>query len=321
MGVFMKLFLAPMQGMTTANYRNLFDDNFGGIDSYYAPFISTSELRKKKLSVFQDILPEKNKYNKNVVPQILSNHGADFAYYASVMADFGYKEINWNIGCPYPMVTKKKRGSGILPYPDLIRRILDEVLSDDDYKLTVKMRMGLNDPKEGLDVINTLNDYPLAGVMIHGRTAQQMYTGKSDLDAFQILKDQCKHEVTYNGDIFTLEDFKKIKERFPDIKKFMLGRGALYDPFLPSMIKGKVYSNQEKITRIKALHDGVYKHYKEYCNLEKQVTNKMKEFWNYTLVNLDSSPYMSEKIKAAHTEKNYLEVMKELFSGRFHWQI
>ncbi len=105
----MKLSLAPIQGMTIAPFRNAYADIFEGIDLFYAPFITTTESHKTGPGLFKDILPESNFSTERVIPQLLGNDGDEFSHFASIITDMGYEEINWNIGCPYPMVTKKKK--------------------------------------------------------------------------------------------------------------------------------------------------------------------------------------------------------------------
>ncbi len=315
----MKLSLAPIQGMTLAYYRNLYAEIFGGIDAYYSPFIATTSMRKDSLSLFKDILPEVNDNKLDIVPQLLGNNGADFKYFASKITDMGYNEINWNIGCPFPMVTNKKKGSGILPYPEMIKELLDEVCQDDSYDLTVKMRLGLNDLEEGMKVVELLNDYPLKGVIIHGRTGQQKYTGHVDLDAFETLYSACKHEVTYNGDIYTFEDYKKIQARFPKIDNFMLGRGALRDPFLPSTIKGNNIPTTQKIEKIKEFHDSVFSHYINILSGDKHLCDKMKEFWTYLSIHVDPSGKFMKKIKKSRTTAAYLDTVNQMFDGTNSW--
>ena len=315
----MKLFLAPIQGMTIAYYRNIYAELFGGIDSYYAPFITTTPKYKSGSSLFNDILPQVNSNSLNLVPQLLGNNGTDFRRFASTIVDLGYNEINWNIGCPYPMITKKKKGSGILPYPDMIKEFLDEVCLDDSYNLTVKMRLGLHAIEEGIKVIDVLNDYPLSGVIIHGRTGEQKYSGYSNLDAFEILYSSCNHKVTYNGDIFSKDDFDLISNRFPSIDSFMLGRGALRDPFLPSTIKGINIPDTQKIIKIKEFHDFIYNHYKAVLSGDKHLCDKMKEFWTYTSVHLDPTGKYMKKIRKATTNKAYLKVVEQIFNESSIW--
>lgn len=314
----MNLSLAPLQGMTLAFYRNLHSSIFGGIDKYYSPFIATTQKRKWGKTLFKDIMPEINQDIK-VVPQLLGNNGVDFRYYASRIVDLGYSEINWNIGCPFPMITNKKKGSGILPYPELIKEVLDEACKDTNYKLTVKMRLGYEDVSEGEYVIKLLNNYPIAELIIHGRVGIQKYAGTVDLESFKKLSSLSKHEITYNGDIFTLSDFKNIQSELPSIKNFMLGRGVLRDPFLPSKINGIEISSSEKLAKIEFLHDSVFEHYKNILSGDKHLCDKMKEFWSYMYINIDPNGKYMKKISKCRTEASYLSTIKEMFSTSQGW--
>jgi len=311
----MNLFLAPIQGMTTAFYRNTFNRIFGGIDAYYSPFIATGENKKINASQLKDILPEHNDCAIKVIPQLLGNNGDDFRLFASFITDMGYKEINWNIGCPFPMVTNKKKGSGLLPYCDMIKSFLEIVCRDMSYTLTVKMRLGLNNADEGMGVIEVLNQYPLGEVIIHARTGIQMYTGNADLTSFKALASACRHNVTYNGDIFSYDDFIRISRQLPHIKNYMLGRGALRNPFLPSEIKGKSFSSEEKLKKIKQFHDEIYAYYRSILSGEKHLLDKMKEFWSYMYVHLDSDGKLMKNIKKCHNTVRYLERVNQIFSS------
>jgi len=315
----MNLFLAPIQGVTIACYRNAFARFFGGIDAYYAPFIATADMKKVSHLLLKDISPERNDTEIKIIPQILSNNGTDFRLFSSAIVDMGYNEINWNIGCPFPMVSNKKRGSGILPYPDMIKKFLDIACADSSYSLTVKMRLGLDDSEDGKRVIEVLNEYPLGGVIIHARTGKQMYTGNVDLNSFEALASACKHEVTYNGDIFTYADFMSISQRFPSIKNFMLGRGALRDPFLPSVIKGQVIPTANKLSMIRPFHDEVFNYYKNILSGEKHLCDKMKEFWVYMSVHTDTDGKIMKKIKKCSTYAGYLEATNQILNSSSTW--
>lgn len=315
----MNLFLAPIQGMTMSCYRAAFAKIFGGFDAYYTPFIITDAMKNPNPLLFKDLIPKPNDSEVKIIPQLLSNNGSDFRLFTSALVDMGYNEINWNIGCPFPMVTTKKKGSGILPYPDMIKKFLDIACKDSNYTMTVKMRLGLEDSEEGLHVMKLLNEYPLGGVIIHARTGKQMYTGKVDLDAFEALSDACKHEVTYNGDIFTYDDFMRIHLRFPSIKNFMLGRGALRDPFLPSLIKGQIIPPADKISMIRHFHDEIYNHYRTTLSGDKHLCDKMKEFWLYMSVHTDKDGKFIKKIRKCHTSADYLDRVNQLLNSSSMW--
>ena len=241
------LILAPMQGLTELLFRKVYHHCFpGAFDLAIAPFLSlTHGNLNDAWRKIDDVQPPLNQDSIPVIPQILGKEPEEFVGLANRLYEVGYSEVNWNIGCPMRRVAAKHRGCGILPYPDEIRALLDHVVPRLKPQLSVKMRLGLNNPQEIFAVIPVLNDYPLANVTIHPRTGRQQYGGQVDLDTFEQTLPLILHPVIYNGDICTLADYRRITRRFPSLSSFMIGRGALYDPLLPLRIKDNTAFTQE----------------------------------------------------------------------------
>ena len=233
------LILAPMQGLTELLFRKVYHDTFpGALDSAVSPFLSLThgnlETAWKKI---EDVLPQLNVDSIPVVPQILGREPEEFVALANRLHEVGYDEVNWNIGCPMRRVAGKHRGSGILPYPDEVKFVLDNVVPHLHLKLSVKMRLGYYNREEIFNLIPILNDYPLKSVTIHPRIGKQVYSGQVDLDTFEKVLPNLHHHVVYNGDIHSISDYRKIRKRFPQITDFMLGRGILRNPSLPYQIR------------------------------------------------------------------------------------
>lgn len=314
----MKLSLAPIHGMTLAHYRNTYHEIFANIDSYYAPFIATTHMRKKKSNIFRDILTKNNNPNIDLIPQLIGNNADDFSYFASVIADMGYREINWNIGCPFPRVTKKIKGSGLLEHPHMIENFLSKLFFDKDYEISVKLRLGYANLTEGIKVINILNKYPLKNITIHGRVGTQKYEGTVDHDAFENLRAMSRHDVIYNGDIYKHSDFKAIKAKYPMIDSFMIGRGALRNPFMASEIKGVITPDNIKKEKMRKFHDSIYRHTDENTSAEIFLCSRMKEFWIYAAWHLDNDGSFIKNIEQCRTRGQYDECVDKMFS-EFKW--
>ena len=229
------MILAPMQGLTEVLFRRVYEECFpGAIPLAISPFISlTHGNLAEAWEKIDDVLPETNAGSIPVIPQILGKEPAEFVELGNRLADLGYNELNWNMGCPMRKVTGKHRGSGILPYPDEVRSILDAIVPRLHTRLSVKMRLGLRSKDEIFALIPILNDYPIASVTIHPRLGRQQYTGVPDLDTFGQVLPLLRHPVVYNGDICTAADAERILRRFPQVADLMIGRGVLYRPTLP----------------------------------------------------------------------------------------
>ena len=237
------MILAPMQGLTELLFRRVYEECFpGAIKLAITPFLSLTHnlhnlLNDKSQSAtlrhyLRDVLPEANNGSIPITPQILGKEPEEFIALANRLYDMGYREVNWNIGCPMRNITGKHRGSGILPYPEEMRAVLDAVMPELKPKLSVKMRIGLRHKEEIFQLVPVLNDYPLASVTIHPRLGRQQYTGVPDMETFGEVLPLIKHPVIYNGDIKTKSDIEQIKEKYPTVADIMVGRGILYNPTL-----------------------------------------------------------------------------------------
>lgn len=249
------IILAPMQGLTELMFRKAYQQCFpGAIDLAISPFLSlTHGNLADAWKKIDDVIPEDNVGSIPVIPQILGKEPLEFIDLANRLHEVGYGEINWNIGCPMRRVAAKHRGSGILPYPDEVRSILDQIVPRLKPKLSVKMRLGLQSNQEIFKLIPILNDYPLANVTVHPRTGRQQYSGQVDLETFHQVMPLFKAPVIYNGDLCTLADYRRLRQRFPQIEDHMIGRGILYDPLLPLKIKGTIAEDDRQST-LEAAH-------------------------------------------------------------------
>ncbi|MBQ0787423.1 MAG: tRNA-dihydrouridine synthase family protein, partial [Oceanihabitans sp.] len=225
------LLSSPLQGFTDFRFRNAFHHYFGGIDTFYAPYIRLNGKLKIKQSYQLDLQPENNT-TLEVIPQVMTNDADEFLFVVKYVQSLGYKELNWNLGCPYPMVTKSGMGSGLICNPTKIDEILKRAHNETDITVSMKMRMGYDHAEEILDTFPILDQYPLKNIAIHARIGKQLYKGPVDLDAFERCIPSTKHKLYYNGDITSVGAFKKMEARFPSIDHFMIGRGLIADPFL-----------------------------------------------------------------------------------------
>lgn len=272
------LILAPMQGLTELMFRKVYNTCFpGALDLAISPFLSlTHGNLADAWKKIDDVLPEANQDSIHVIPQILGKEPVEFVELANRLHEIGYSEVNWNIGCPMRRVTAKHRGSGILPYPDEVRSILDYIMPRLRPALSVKMRLGLHSPDEIFNLIPILNDYPLLYITIHPRTGEQQYSGQVDLDTFEQTLPLLKHQVIYNGDLCTVADYRRLRQRFPKIQHYMIGRGILYDPLLPLKIKNNHPADlKATLLFVTALADAI----NQLPIREESRMRKTKEYW------------------------------------------
>lgn len=279
-----KIYMAPMEGVTGFIYRNTFARFFGGIDKYYTPFISPGEHKNFKSRELKDVLPENNE-GLNVAVQMLTNNAELFIVTAHRMKDFGYKEVNLNLGCPSGTVVSKGKGSGFLSFPEKLDAFLDEIynsLADTGLDISVKTRLGRYEPDEFYELLDIYNKYPVSELIIHPRVQKDMYKNKPRMEFFDYAVKHSKNRLVYNSDICTVEDYENIINAYPDVSAVMLGRGLISNPGLAKQI---IDGKQIDKDTLRAFYDALVDAYRAEIPDEKNVVFKIKENLFY-LVNL-----------------------------------
>lgn len=309
------LLSSPLQGFTDFRFRNAFHKYFGGIDTFYAPYIRLNGKLVIKNSYQKDLQPENNT-TLEVIPQVMTNNADEFLFVVKYIQDLGYSELNWNLGCPYPMVTKQGMGSGLICNPEKINEILDRAHSETNVTVSMKMRMGYENAEEILDVFPILDAYPLKNIAIHARIGKQLYKGGVDLDAFQRCVENTRHKLYYNGDITSVDKYKEMQERFPTIAHFMIGRGLIADPFLPNMIKNDLTEYPKDRWKIFGkFHDTIYHHYDEALSGPTPIKMKMQGFWEYFAQSFSNPHKTFKKIKKANNQRAYQQAVREILNN------
>jgi len=308
------LYMAPMKGFTDHLFRSAFADHFGGFDLAVAPFITTKQGYRVKRSYVKDVLPENNT-RMPVIPQILSKTAEDFILLAHYLYDLGYDTVNWNLGCPYPMVANKQRGSGMLPYTDRIQIFLDRVIPEIRGHLSLKVRLGWKDKNDILRLLELVDRYPLSEIIIHPRTGLQRYEGPVDLEAFENCLTVTRHPVVYNGDIRTVSDFRRLACRFDRVHAWMIGRWCIADPFLPGCITSGNDAILDKIHRMQQFHEALFEAYSRVLYGPSHVMNKMKGLWRYfSLPFVECKKTMKEITKSRQPDQ-YLKRVNLFFEN------
>ena len=306
----MKLFFAPLQGYTDAAYRRFHNEVFEGcIDCYYTPFlrIECNEVRRKDL---RDILPENN-LGVNIVPQIIVKDVDEFRVLVDAILSNGYDEIDINMGCPFPLQTKKGRGAALLSRPYIVAEILKELKGYSNIKFSVKMRLGNDEISQWQQILPILNDTPLNHITLHPRIATQQYKGNVDLNSFRQIYDAVNHRIVYNGDISTIDDIVRLKTNFPNLYGIMIGRGLLSSPSLVwEYVNNVSLSQDQKIEKFLMLHNKLFQYYESKLQGDSQLLTKMKSLWDYSESLIGHKSH--KQIKKASNIAKYKQIVSSL---------
>jgi tRNA-dihydrouridine synthase len=211
------------------------------------------------------------------------------------------------------MVTKKKRGSGLLPYPETIVALLEKIVPQLTAQLSIKTRLGYHHRREIATLLPLLNDFPLKEIIIHARLGVQLYRGGVDLEGFALCRELSRHTLVYNGDITDMATFKALSQRFPWVSRWMIGRGILSDPFLLQSLRGDSCPTQDRLKRLEEFHTELYQGYSRRLSGPGHLLGRMKQLWIYLITSFPHQQKLLKKIKRAASVQQDLQAMEELF--------
>lgn len=307
----MKLYFAPLEGITGYIFRNAFNTAFEPkIDKYFSPFISPGVNQPLTPKELRDIHPDNN-MGMTLIPQILANNADDFLLATKHIKQLGYDEVNLNLGCPSGTVVAKKKGSGLLGELDMLDRMLDKIYSQTDMKVSVKTRIGKESPEEFPEILDILAKYPVHELIVHPRVRSEFYKGKPHMESFELAVEKDFLSLGYNGDILTVEDFNHIESSYPAVDSIMIGRGFLRNPSLANMITD---GGEPDMRAIKKFHDLLLEAYVEEMSGERPVLFKMKELWCYLIDMFEDADKQAKKIRKCEKLSIYKEIAEEMFA-------
>lgn len=304
-----QIYLAPIQGLFNYHFRKVLTRHVKGIDKYFTPFIKTHGLDIYEERDLREVI-QSLECPVKTVPQVMGNNPDLVVSLCTRIQELGFDEINLNLGCPHPTITKKTMGSGLLPNPEMIDAILDAVYSNLDIAFSTKIRIGLEDKSELEKLIPVLNNYPLHEVIVHPRIGLQKYEGDVDLDAFAVCLEEIESPLVYNGNIVTTEDFNNLKQRFPQINTWMIGRGIAVNPFLAETISAQTPFDKKRFAAFH--HDLMEEYTTSYTGGEMQTVLKMIEHWNYFIQNFPGCEKKFKAIKKSRKIAQLESVCKEI---------
>lgn len=307
-------YAAPLEGITGYIYRNAHHQFFKGVDKYFTPFVTPKPKKGLSTREKNDILPEHNE-NISVVPQILTNKAEDFIRVAEMMEKLGYKEVNLNLGCPSGTVVSKKKGSGFLSDIEGLESFFEEVFSRVNVEVSVKTRLGMENPEEIIPLMKLYNKFPISEVILHARVREDYYKKPVNYQAFAEGISISNHPVCYNGDLFHPEDIKRVQEQFPELKAIMLGRGMIANPQLTEVFCEEELSLENALdyARWKDFLDELCYGYEHIMSGGRNVLFKLKEVWSYMISFFPEGERYGKKIKKAKTVTEYQTIVNTLF--------
>ena len=306
----MQYYFAPLEGVTGSEFRRTHHRWFPGVDAYYMPFLSPTQDHVFTQRELRNVLPEHNQ-GFRAVPQLLTKNPDDFLWCAGELAAMGYDEVNLNLGCPSGTVVAKGKGSGLLGTPEVLDQMLDRIFSKAPLEVSLKTRLGLEDPEEFARLLEIFRQYPVSLLIIHPRVRKDFYRHPVRMEYFKEAVDTYPGALCFNGGLVTAEDCTQFAHIFSQVDRVMIGQGLLADPALVRKAKGGPGADRETL---RAFQDELYHTYLDIFASQRNTVFHMKELWSYLGRLFQGSEKALKQIRKAADSLTYESAVAQIFT-------
>jgi len=222
-----RVVLAPMHNITNVAFRLM-------CKKYGASLVSTELLSGNALSRGNNAVEKlalRDKSEGLVVGQIFGQKIENIVGAGKVLEGLGFDVIDFNLGCPSKKIMAQGSGSALLKRPRRIGEIVKALVDGVDIPVSVKIRTGINDKDNSVEIAKICEDNGASYIIVHARTVEQGYSGRADWKVIKKVKENVKIPVIGNGDVWSGEDaLSMLRETGCDY--VMVGRGAIGNPFI-----------------------------------------------------------------------------------------
>ncbi len=236
----------------------------------------------------------------------------DFLWMAGRLADMGYDEVNFNLGCPSNTVTAKKKGAGLLTEPELLRQFFDAVFAACPLPVSVKTRLGKATAETFPALLELYKRLPdpradRASACAGGSVSRAAGSGDVRLCARAQPRAVC-----YNGDLFDAPAVHAFQARFPTVERVMLGRGLAANPGLI----GQLRTGEAPTTaQLQLFHDRLYAATRARIPDRRALLFRMKEAWRYLGCSFADAERPLRRIRKAQDLAEYESAVRQLFAS------
>ncbi len=302
----MRYDFAPMEGITDSVYRRLHHKYFPGVDRYFMPFLSPTIHRTLTHKEDRE-LPLADSEGFVAIPQVLTKVPEDFLWAAQICADRGYSEVNLNVGCPSGTVVSKGKGSGMLRSAEELDRFFDAVFSSSPLPISVKTRLGLENPEDFAAILEVYNRYPIKELTVHPRVRKDFYKEPVREEWFRYAYENCKLPLSYNGNLTSKAQADTICDTYPGVETVMLGRALIGDP-------GMLTPGGTTIPALKGFHDELVEEYIRTFGSARNAMFRMKENWSFLHKRFDDTDKLWKRLRKSTDYGEYMAITNEIFA-------
>lgn len=304
------VFLAPMAGVTDIPFRKI-------VREIGQPSLTFTEMASTKAMEFGSDKTEKileiPSYERPSAVQIFgSNKDVIADTIKKLNEDESIDIIDINMGCPAPKLVKNGDGAGLLLDLKNVEKIIKEAVKVSKKPISIKTRKGFNEEKiTAVDVAKIAQDNGISFITVHGRTREEYYSGKSNLDIIKKVKESVNIPVIGNGDILDIESAKKMFS-YTGCDGIMIARGAQGNPW----IFKSILSGEEYRPSLKELFNTIFKHIDyqlEYDNI-RQANLKLRKHIAWYLKGIKGSSKIRDEVNKSESIDNTKKILTSYYN-------
>jgi tRNA-dihydrouridine synthase len=301
------LALAPMQDITDGSFWRLIT-RYGGADLYVTEYCRVYPGSRLDGRILRSIT--NNPTGRPVIAQLIGHDLPSLVRTAKELQRHPVAGIDLNLGCPAPVVYRKRAGGGLLREPETVDAILGALRDAVAIPFTVKTRLGFDSPAVFDAFLPILAKHSLDLVAVHGRTVKEGYRSpvRYDLIARAVRELPCP--VLANGNIYSARKADQVL-RLTGARGLMIGRGAIRNPWLFHQIRqhqrGEMVfqpTGQDVLAYVRALHEAV-------CPAglsERSQVQRLKKFMNYLGLGVEPTGAFLHRIRRVATLRDFFGV-------------
>ncbi len=305
------LILAPMAGVTDLPFRLI-------VEKFNPGLVCTEMVSSKALFYGDEKTKQLLKTCGEKRPISMQIFGSDpetmgfAAQYISEIADI----VDINMGCPAPKVVKNGDGSKLLLDLNRVEEVVKSVVKNSKVPVTLKYRKGWdNNHIVACEIAKIAEKNNISAITIHGRTRDEFYSGKADLDIIKKVKQSVNIPVIGNGDVIDEESAKHMFE-YTGVDAIMIGRGAMGNPWIFNQINYYLTTGKKEE---KPTNQERYEILKEHIELdvkykgENVALNEMRKHIAWYTKNMPNSSYFRNLINKINEKDELIKVINEYF--------
>ena len=301
------LALAPMQDVTDLSFWRLMTQ-YDGPDIYFTEYFRVHPNSRLEKPILRSLT--ENPTNQPAIAQMIGSHIPSLVRTARELQQQPVAAIDLNLGCPAPVVYKKCAGGGLLREPEKIDAILGALREAVRIPLTVKTRLGFDDPRVFDELLPIFARHSLDLLTVHGRTVKEGYRSVVHYDLIQQAVEAVPCPVLANGNVYSAAKADSVLAD-THASGLMIGRGAIRNPWIFRQIRQRqnaeapfVPTGQDVLAYLRDLYEIT----RPPGLSDISQVQKMKKYMNYIGLGIEASGDFLHRIRRAQTETDFFAI-------------